>query len=407
MALLTTIEKTAGAEITEKTGERQHSLAYIPALDGIRGVAMIMVLFAHWCQSIMSIPIHGYMRDLAITMALVCHPGLDIFFVLSGFLITRILLTIKSKPMGIPNFLMRRALKIFPLYYLILTLVLVFTPPAVRHGPLRMDANDTGLIWLWLCGQNIAVVHHHQFLYGALDHFWSIAVEEHFYWVWPLVVVFLARRNVALMGIGLVALAVASRGWFLLAQHDPIACEFLTCCRLDGLACGSVLAVAEAANLLKRKYTGLLIGLFVAGIAASVGVHHNIYGPFAPAASVLLKTVESVSFAALIGLTILYKDALLGKILSHPILTFFGLYSYGIFVYHHIFRPPLLPVTILFGVNKPNNAAVTYGLVHLAVAIVLALISYHLYEKHFLKLKAKFPAVSFGGQPKPEKSAGS
>jgi peptidoglycan/LPS O-acetylase OafA/YrhL len=393
-AVTTVVKPNAPGLGSPESGLRQHSLSYIPALDGIRGVALIMVLLAHWSQSILTIPIHGYMRHMATTMALACHTGLDLFFVLSGFLITRILLSIKSKPMGIPNFLVRRALKIFPLYYLTLTVV-AFLPAAFRHTALRMDATDTGWIWPWVFGQNIAIVHYHQFLYGALDHFWSIAVEEHFYWIWPAVVIFLSMRNAACVAVGLVGLSILSRSWFLIGHQDPIACEFLTICRLDGLAIGALIAIAESKNLLKPQYSGLLASLFIAGLAASVGVHHGWFGSsLSPAASVLLKTFESISFAGIISLVVIHKDGLLGKIFASPILTFFGIYSYSIFVFHHFLRPPFLPVTILYGANKPNNAAVTYGLVHFAISVVLGVISFHLYEKHFLKLKAKFPSVN-------------
>jgi peptidoglycan/LPS O-acetylase OafA/YrhL len=259
-----------------------------------------------------------------------------------------------------------------------------------------MDPSDVGLIWPWVFGQNIAVVHYHQFLYGAMDHFWSIAVEEHFYWLWPAVVIFLASRNVALVGVGLVVLSILSRSWFLIGHQDPIACEFLTICRLDGLAIGAVMAIAESNKMLNAKNANWFVALFVCGIAASIGVHHGLFGPLAPVGSVLLKTFESLAFAGIIGLVVIYKDGFLGRVFSWPLLTFFGIYSYGIFVFHHFFRPPLLPVTILYGVNKPNNAAVTYGLVHLATSVALGIVSYHLYEKHFLKLKAKFPATSFG-----------
>lgn len=369
--------------------ERQKGFGYIPALDGIRGMAMIMVLICHWVQSVNSVPIHGYIKYMVPCFAYAFHTGLDIFFVLSGFLITRILLGISGKPWEIGNFMARRALKIFPLYYATLIAVLVLTPAAIRHTTLRMHPDDIGLHWLWFFGQNIAVCFNHQYLYGALDHFWSVAVEEHFYWLWPLAVIFLCRRNLALMAVGLILLSLGSRCYYMWTQHDVLACEWLTICRLDGLAFGSLLAMLEAHKRLTKDLVPLLIGMFVVGVALSIGIHYDKLGPYA---NVLLKTFESAAFFGLIGLVVIYKDGWLGRFFKNPVLIFFGLYSYGIFVFHHFLRPPLLPVTLFYGADKPNNAAMSYGLVHLALSVGLALISYHLFEKHFLKLKNKFPA---------------
>src|SRR6185437_5379541 len=96
---------------------------------------------------------------------------------------------------------------------------------------------------------------------------------------------------------------------------------------------------------------------------------HNFWGEWG---TVLLKTFESLAFCAAIALTIIYRNGILGRFFANPVFTFFGVYSYGIYAYHHIFRPPLLPVTILYSAAKPNNAAVSYGLVHLAISIAIA-----------------------------------
>ncbi len=385
-----TAESSSPQPDLQVTGKRQSSAAYIPALDGVRGVAILLVLTCHWVQSIFSLPIHGYLSAAAIPMAFIGHTGVDLFFVLSGFLITRILLGARSNPSGIKNFLIRRALRIFPLYYLVLFIVLVLVPADIRHHQLRMNPNDTGLVWLWVYGSNFADIFHHDWLYGALDHFWSLSVEEHFYWIWPIVVIFSGRKTLIGMCGGLLAISLLSRAYYCYIAHDGVAPDIITFCRLDGFAFGGLLALAEASKFLHRKnLTPWLCALFAAGIGCSYFEHQGGFGAYG---CVILATVEAAAFGAVVGLVIIHKDGWLGRLFSNPVLTFFGVYSYGIYVFEHILRPPLVPVTLFYGADKPNNAAISYGVFHLVISIAIAFASYHLYEKHFLKLKLLFPA---------------
>lgn len=361
--------------------------SHIKALDGVRGIAILLVIAHHWIQSVAAIPIHGYLRAISLPVAFIGQTGVDLFFVLSGFLITRILLSVKSEPGGIKNFYFRRALRIFPLYYLILFAVLVLTPPAIRHEQLRMNPNDTGLVWLWCYGANYAQWLYKDWLYGGLDHFWSLAIEEHFYLFWPFVVLLCSKRNLVIASVALIALSIASRAWFFFVAGNGIAPYILTVCRIDGLLIGGLLAVAEQANLLTKKVTVPLLALFGIAIAASVGVHFDKIGPLG---STLLSTFEALVFAAFVGLAVIHKDGILGKILSARVLVFFGLYSYGLYAYHHILRPPLIPVTLFNTIHKPNDAAMSYGLFHLALCTMVAMISYHFFEKQFLRLKTRF-----------------
>ena len=138
--------------------------------------------------------------------------GVELFFVLSGFLITGILYDAHNKPHYFRNFYMRRILRIFPLYYGVLALVFFVAPliPLLR-GP-TLDYLVDRQAWAWLYAVNIYIAKHGEWSFSYLDHFWSLAIEEHFYLFWPLVVFLLARRPRALIAVSLAHLAVRHAG---------------------------------------------------------------------------------------------------------------------------------------------------------------------------------------------------
>jgi peptidoglycan/LPS O-acetylase OafA/YrhL len=168
------------------------------------------------------------------------------FFVLSGFLITGILYDTHNEPYYFRNFYMRRLLRIFPLYYGVLALVFFLAPliPLLR-GP-TLDYLVDRQAWAWLYAVNIYIAKHGEWAFSYLDHFWSLAIEEHFYLFWPLVVFLLARRPRALIAVSLVTSvgAMLARLIGSLMGLSWWTTYTLTPFRLDGLALGAFLAVA-------------------------------------------------------------------------------------------------------------------------------------------------------------------
>jgi len=190
---------------------------HMPALDGLRGIAILLVL-AHGFDVIQTRGGPGHDVDLVLDVGWI---GVQLFFVLSGFLITGILLDTRSSPHYFRKFWVRRALRIFPLYYGVLLVAALF-----GHGS----------IYLWTYTNNFATAFGHGD--PTFPHFWSLAVEEQFYLLWPLVVWLVARRGVVALSVALSALAIASR---IYARHRwgyEAAYEF-TPCRMDALAIGA------------------------------------------------------------------------------------------------------------------------------------------------------------------------
>jgi peptidoglycan/LPS O-acetylase OafA/YrhL len=370
---------------------------HIPALDGVRGLAILLVMFHH-----LPMPVFGWLPSWGWT-------GVDLFFVLSGFLITGILYDAKGSEGYFRNFYMRRVLRIFPLYYGVLLVMVVILPLAVSHvGPLnhlvlarRPPALDEfGTLydkqaWLWLYGQNLARGLFGQQFY-ILNHFWSLAVEEHFYLVWPLLIFLCSRRGSIAVCVGVIAAALALR-LVLIPFSGQIDIYVLTPCRMDSLAVGSLLA------LLARGPAGLrplVRPAAVAGVtlaAATIawlclkGTLEEHQDPVVTGPGF---TLLALMYGSFLVLSLVADPAgAAGRAVAHPWLRFLGRYSYGIYIFHW-------PVVVVLGsVMKPDRAkqmlgpvagGVAFILVAAALSIGTAFLSWHLYEKHWLKLKRFF-----------------
>jgi len=249
---------------------------HVPGLDALRGLAVLLILWTHVPPGILGKPI-----DVLKGVVQPGYLGVDLFFVLSGFLITRILLVDKDRGRPLRWFLLRRVLRIFPIYYLVVVAVWW-----IRPGP--------EMPWCALYLSNFYFPFHPQ--ETLLRHSWSLAVEEHFYLLWPLAVYVLPTRKAALAAVGLLPFAMACAiaailldsatglHWIASTFGEPAAGSYSskelvymgTMFRAESLGLGALLAFSER-RIERRPWTALGLALGAA-IAAAVLVRGNSLG---------------------------------------------------------------------------------------------------------------------------------
>jgi len=379
--------------------------ASIPALDGVRGVAILLVL-AHNLN-----PFSGTGGRLERWIEYDSNfgwVGVQLFFVLSGFLITGILLDTRGAPRYLRAFFARRVLRIFPLYYAVLVATLLVIP-ALGLAPRRLLADPENRVWLWIYLVNWAEPLGRGVT--AFPHFWSLAVEEQFYAAWPFVVRHATPRRLLAITAGLMIAALAARICVRRAGLVGEAAYMFTVCRMDALAVGAAVAalirMPAAHAWLIRQRGRIAAGagaLFIAGLVTTGG-----YSRAGFADQAYGYTILALVFATLVLLVVLDHErgkGGLGAIFEHRILRSFGTYSYGIYLFHQFINQllgvPLLARLLPRGIGI--QAGLAYMLAVTAASYATAVVSYHAYEQHFLALKRYFtpgrpPAVAGATPP--------
>lgn len=371
------------------------AIAYVPALDGVRGIAISGVLALHFgvaadlSNRFPSVVTRWVERVLYAGWA-----GVDLFFVLSGFLITSILLVSKDGPQYFRRFYGRRILRIFPLYYTALILALVVLPRiAPAHAWGLLQEGESGDIWLWTYTFNIGLA----FALianpiASLSHFWTLAIEEQFYLVWPWLVKVASRRTLLRLCVSVAVIALALRiAWVNLGFGWEGAYRF-TLTRADSLTVGAALAVLVREVGWRRKLASIApwaLAISAAGIAILIANVPRFY-PSDPLVVTFGHSLIAFLSASLIVLA-LRHDA--DRWLAVRPLRALGKYSYGIYVWHFPLQRALLA---WYGFYAPAPGAshvadtVLFLLAGLGGSVFLGWISYHLIERPFLRLKRLF-----------------
>lgn len=327
---------------------------YYPALDGARGLAALLVLLFHAGQAGLPLP----------SIVAFGQSGVDLFFVLSGFLITSILLAARQRDWHeVRTFYGRRSLRIFPLYYLCLVLCSHFLYPC--SWPYWVYLQN---IWT-STGRTIS---------GPV-HLWSLAVEEQFYLVWPFVVLFIPRRFLLTILSGSILFSFALRFWLASNHHDVYS---LTVTRLDALSAGGVLATLHSKGRLERWRT--LLG----GLAVTSGILVALAGwGFRGSGDVLFLATKFLLLAGLysglVGWLICAPQSWGSRLFSVRPLRYVGRISYGLYVWHPFVLGLTLPAL-------RNHSPWIVGSFALLSAFLVAVVSWYGYERHFLKLKDRF-----------------
>jgi peptidoglycan/LPS O-acetylase OafA/YrhL len=329
--------------------------------------------------------------------------GVDLFFVLSGFLITGILFDAKGATHYFRNFYLRRSLRIFPLYYAFLVLVLIVVPRVMPGSMTRLD----GGAWLWTYLGNVLFARvGWEGMPEHTIHLWSLAIEEQFYLLWPVVVFFCDRRRLMNVAMATIVGATVFRVSSHLFAPDGIAGYALLPSRVDALALGGILALmirgeAGAANAAQIGKRLLIPGLALMGVAIGWTVALDLNDSWLPALAFQTQAfgypgVELVSGGLImLGISQSGRSKLGEKLTWQPLMSL-GKYSYGLYLIHVPVRDFLRVMTHdgallprLLGSQVPAQLAL-FGL-GVGLSVIFAYISWHAFEKHFLKLKEFFP----------------
>jgi peptidoglycan/LPS O-acetylase OafA/YrhL len=370
---------------------------HMPVLDGVRGTAILAVLLFHFIAPENR---NGFLNAAVSWVFSYGALGVDLFFVLSGFLITGILYDSRKDEHYFRNFYMRRVLRIFPLYYGVLVIVFLVLPliPALRVP--EIAALQPHQAWAWLYAVNIYLAIHDGWVLSYIEHFWSLAVEEQFYLIWPLAVWLLAAkpRNFLAFSLLVAAASFAGRIAASLAGAGSVVLEVLTPFQLDALAIGGFLAVYLRQPGGEDGARRLVIPLTLAGLALlaiQFGARHfTLRGN-------VLESVRGGAFHLLLAAMLL--GGLLGPVssgwsrfLRSSPMAFLGKYSYGLYVYHHFFSYYFISHhTDLILAEKLGCSSMAALLLQAGVGIgasvAIAWLSYECFEKHLLRLKRYWP----------------
>ncbi len=385
------------------------------ALDGLRGAAILMVMVHHFARCMTDeVPVWHFFHVVLNVGAV----GVDLFFVLSGFLITGILLDAKgekaegNRPQTTGdedrragaknyffNFYMRRTLRIFPLYFGVLAVVAAV---ALLHDWSAYGFDRAHFIslqpWLWTLTSNILIARAHDWVVVSqpfdMNHFWSLAVEEQFYLFWPAMIWLLPRRRLLYVLVGLIGFSCAARVYLELGGHGKLTGLVFTPFHFDPLALGGIAALgvrwvgAKQLASFARKVVVASAAVLLAATIYQGG--WDYLGKFVDTGGFFL---QALLFAGLLIMA-LCEGSWTQRLFSSRVLCIAGTYSYGLYIFHQLVLQLFFHYFDPEGVARWSGSYLISYIWFFAAAgfasLALAWASYHFYELPFLRLKRFF-----------------
>jgi peptidoglycan/LPS O-acetylase OafA/YrhL len=375
--LETAAEKSTGFDLSRR----------VLPLDGLRGVAILAVFMYHYGRS----AAHSSIAAVRILSGFFGFgwSGVDLFFVLSGFLITGILYDTAADPGYYKKFYARRVLRIFPIYYI--TMAVIFAVGA-RAGVSWMPGHVSFLFYLGYPAALLwpSLVQLSPFM--PITHLWSLSVEEQFYLIWPWATRRLASgRNILLASLMMFMVAFASRVVFVGHGYVGWAYAFLPC-RMDTLAIGAALAIVlRKVGAARLQGPAAAVFLVTTCSLITICVLRHSVDRSDPTMAVWGYSLTAVGYGSLLVLSM----GVLSGVFSFSILRMFGRYSYGIYLYHFPLTAVLEPLKpIIIGrLNSLSMGSAVYLAACLGINLLVAALSFRFIESPILGLKSRFQYV--------------
>ena len=354
--------------------KKKTGLEHMPQLDGLRALAVFGVLLHHFLP-------WAYLNGLALA-------GVKLFFILSGFLITGILLRSRdireenkqTWAFSIRQFYIRRFLRIFPLYYFVVAIALIINVEPVRQI----------LPWLLTYTLNIHMANQGWFV-DHFAHFWTLAVEEQFYIVWPWFILFTPRKWLVPSTLAFILVAPLYRGYEMFIGLNGLASYIFTLASLDSLGMGALLAIAIHAKGITERLSKALNGVALPvglGMALFLNffAHQGITGKIN---ATFYDLMLALFFVWLVFRTANGFGGIFGWLLESKPVTYIGKISYGMYVYH-----PFVPSLCRFVFAKAGwvypEASVLKFAIQSIVTFVISSLSWQLLEGPINNLKRHF-----------------
>lgn len=365
-----------------KSHKSAGSLNYTPELDGMRAFAVIFVLISHIGL--------GETFEPLVKILPWGHIGVQIFFVLSGFLITNILVGCRDKEISITkagrrralkSFYIRRFLRIFPLYYATIAIVFYFGSPDF-HSVIGFHLFFLSNLPSAIYSEPLATGN---LLHAASAHFWNLAVEEQFYIFWPLVVLSMSKRSLINVAIALVLLSPIFRAtFFIIGFSQPTG--YLPA-NMDALGAGALLAFyrnrwLSMPSIISIRFVNIIaISIFTSCITFYIlGI---LFKPF----WVVFPLSEAILYAFLINKILDGKLHHLSNILKINIFVITGKISFGIYL-THTFISDFVKYNII---NISDTSQFMQSIISFMFIIAFCLATWHIFEKPINNFKSHFP----------------
>jgi peptidoglycan/LPS O-acetylase OafA/YrhL len=342
----------------------------IGELDGLRGIAILLVMLFHFFTSVFAV---GWI-------------GVDLFFVLSGFLITGILLDSAGKPNYYLNFIARRALRIFPLYYVVIGVLLGVIYFGFKHEWRQFLQWGSPLNYVFYVANIWQTKMNADPPVFAFLPLWSLQVEEQFYLTYPAIVAFLSPKQLRGFLVGSILIAPILRGIFLFSYPaHRIGAYVLMPCRVDALAWGGLLALMLRTRGLWTIKTSWTLSVSLTAACAVLFLLRPATA-LDPVVGVVGMSLIGAMFAAWVSSTVAAEGQPSTGVLRFSPLMFLGRISYGVYLFHAPVH--FIVKTAAARLNLQDGNVVKIA--SLAIVVPAAWISWRFFESQILKLKNRF-----------------